>query len=78
MSPTEFLIVAGHLENNLLPTPGKLLKWLGGQKPPERGNPLQVDHPLWKADMEPITWERFQDLVKKAKQKMKGSGSAHA
>jgi hypothetical protein len=72
------MIEAYALENNLLPTPGKLLKWLGGQKPPERGKPLQVDHPLWNADMEPITWERFQDLVKKAKQKMKASRSAHA
>ncbi len=65
------MIEAYVLENNLLPTPGKLLKWLGGEKSPLRGKPLQVDHPLWTADMKPISWERFQDLVKKAKQKMK-------
>lgn len=59
------------LENSLLPTPGKLLKWLGGEKPLETRKPLLVDHPLWTADMKPITWVRFQDLVKKAKQKMK-------
>lgn len=59
------------LENSLLPTPGKLLKWLGGEKPLETGKPLQVDHPLWTDDMKPITWERFQDLVKKAKEKMR-------
>lgn len=62
------------LENNLMPTLGKLLKWLGGEKPPETGKPLRVDHPLWTADMKLITWERFQDLVKKAKEKMKTLG----
>lgn len=65
------------LENGLLPTPRKLLKWLGEVKPPENGKPLQVDHPLLTDDMKPITWERLQDLVKKAKQKMKRSGSVH-
>jgi hypothetical protein len=65
------------LECSLLPTPGKLLKWLGGDKPHDSAKPLQVDHPLWTTDMKPITWERFQDLVKKAKQRMKRSGSAH-
>ena len=66
------------LENNLPPTPGNLLKWLGGDKPHDTREPLQVDHPLWTTDMKPITWERFQDLVKKAKQKMKREGSSHA
>lgn len=65
------MIKAYALEHALLPTPGKLLKWLGGNKPHDSSKPLQVDHPLWTADMKPITWERFQDLVKKAKQKMK-------
>ena len=62
------------LENNLLPKSEKLLKWLGGVKPLERGKPLQVNHPLWTVDMKPITWSQFQDRVKKAKQKMKRSG----
>lgn len=62
------------LERNLLPKAEKLLKWLGGVKPLERGKPLQVNHPLWTDEMKPITWSQFQDRVKKAKQKMKRSG----
>lgn len=59
------------LENNLPPTARKLLKWLGGKQPHAASKALEVDHPLWTPDMKPITWERFQDLVKKAKCKMK-------
>ncbi|MEI6819874.1 MAG: hypothetical protein WCL19_09765 [Verrucomicrobiota bacterium] len=59
------------LENGFLPTPTKLGKWLGGVEPPEIGKPLQVDHPLWTADMKPITWKQFQNQVKKATEKMK-------
>jgi len=62
------------LENDLVPTAGKLLKWLGGEQPHDPGKALEVDHPLWTPDMKPITWPRFQDLVKKAKQKMKKLG----
>lgn len=65
------MIEAYALENSLQPTPDKLLKWLGGVKPPERGKPLRVDHPLWTADMKPITWKQFQEHVKNAKEKMK-------
>jgi hypothetical protein len=68
------MIEAYVFENNIQPKPGKLLKWLGGVKPLERGKPLQVNHPLWTVDMKPITWSQFQDRVKKAKQKMKRSG----
>jgi hypothetical protein len=59
------------LDNGLQPTPRKLLIWLGLKDPPESGKPLPVDHPLWTVDMKPVTWERFQDFVKKAKRKMK-------
>ena len=64
------MIEAYVFENNIQPKPGKLLKWLGGEKPHESGKPLQVNHPFWTVDMKPITWAQFQNGVKKAKQKM--------
>jgi len=65
------MIQAYELENSLRPTAKKLLKWLGGSIPAERGKPLQVDHPLWTNDMKQISWERFQEHVKQAKRKIK-------
>jgi hypothetical protein len=62
------------LENKSLPSPGMLLKWLGGEKPHNGGKSLQVNHPLWTVEMQSITWAQFQDRVKKALQKMKRSG----
>jgi hypothetical protein len=58
------------------PTPGKLLEWLKGKRPNSDGDPLIVTHLLWGSDLGKVSWEKFENLVKRAKSRVKSTPSA--
>lgn len=67
----ETLIEKYRVEQGTLPTPTELLDWLGGSRPHNTAEPLQIENDLWKGELRKVCWSQFQESVKDAKRRMK-------
>lgn len=68
------LIIAKAMDDGLEnPTPEKLLDWLKGTRPHNDGDSLLVNHPMWESELTDVSWEKFENLVKSARRRVKSS-----